>query len=120
MQEKGASIDSQDDEGNTAVHAATNGARVEIVCSMLKHGADLGIRNNRGLTCLHTAAMNKSTQMVTCLVKEGAEVRAAPCVLATAVGKAHLPEPGSVGGRGCRRENISTLRVPTLLARGHL
>ncbi|MEA1854033.1 ankyrin repeat domain-containing protein [Cytobacillus sp. OWB-43] len=43
----GANINALDDEGNTAVMAATQQNQVEIVQVLIAHGADINIRNKR-------------------------------------------------------------------------
>ena len=75
VQEHGAKVTATDLLGNTAVHEASTGAKIDILKQLVAKGADLTIANNAGETCLHVAARHKSTQTVSYLVKEGAPVR---------------------------------------------
>ena len=53
---RGDSRTTTDDEGNTAIHVAVIGGKMEIVKSLLAAKLDVGVRNNKGETALHQAA----------------------------------------------------------------
>lgn len=74
VQEHGAGVTATDLLGNTPVHEASTGAKIDIMKQLVAKGADLSIANHAGETCLHVAARHKSTQTVSYLVKEGAPV----------------------------------------------
>jgi uncharacterized protein len=50
--EKGASVDAQDEDGNTSLIIATNAESVDLVSLLIKHNADIQIRNNRNRSAL--------------------------------------------------------------------
>lgn len=81
VQEHGAAVAATDRLGNTALHQASTGAKIDILKQLVAKGGDLSIENSEGETCLHVAARHKSTQTVSYLVKEGAPVRSSSAVM---------------------------------------
>lgn len=63
-----------DELGNTALHAAAMGAKVDILRQLVDQGADVQARNLAFETPLHVAARSRSTQTLHTLVKKGAPV----------------------------------------------
>jgi ankyrin repeat protein len=84
--------------GDTALHAAAAGYRVEIARELVKQGADVAARNRRGAQPLHYAAdggpgsqnWNPEAQAATisCLIEAGADVNAQNLDGATALHRA--------------------------------
>jgi ankyrin repeat protein len=74
VQDHGAPVSAQDALGNTPLHEASTGAKIDIVKQIVARGADLSIANNAGETCLHIAARLKTSQTASFLAKEGASV----------------------------------------------
>jgi len=55
--EKGADIDAQDNNGDTALHIATRRGYLDVVKVLLEHGANANLRNKFGETPLDIAAL---------------------------------------------------------------
>ncbi|KAL3052324.1 NF-kappa-B inhibitor epsilon [Trematomus bernacchii] len=78
--EKGAGLELQDQEGNTALHVACQHGETECATEMTrdvspsKMAPVLEIQNWRGLTCLHLAALNRQHQIMKLLVKKEADL----------------------------------------------
>ncbi|XP_037606927.1 NF-kappa-B inhibitor epsilon isoform X1 [Sebastes umbrosus] len=78
--EKGASLELQDQEGNTALHVACQHGQTECATEMTRDVSPsklapvLEIQNWRGLACLHLAALNRQHQIMKLLVKKGADL----------------------------------------------
>jgi len=72
--EKGADIDIQDDQGDTALHLAVGHEQVAEL--LLEKGADINRTDRWGMTALHEAARNGHEQVVGLLLKKGADVNA--------------------------------------------
>lgn len=78
--EKGASLQLQDHDGNTALHVACQHGQTQCVSHMThdvspsKLAPVLEIQNWRGLTCLHLAALNRQHQILKLLMKMDAEL----------------------------------------------
>ncbi|KAG7222747.1 hypothetical protein INR49_026357, partial [Caranx melampygus] len=78
--EKGASLELQDQDGNTALHVACQHGQTECVKEMTKDVSQsklepvLETQNWRGLTCLHLAALNRQHQIMKLLMKKGANL----------------------------------------------
>ncbi|KAF3850046.1 hypothetical protein F7725_019765 [Dissostichus mawsoni] len=78
--EKGAGLELQDQEGNTALHVACQHGQTECATEMTrdvspsKMAPVLEIQNWRGLTCLHLAALNRQHQIMKLLVKKEADL----------------------------------------------
>ncbi|XP_047430376.1 NF-kappa-B inhibitor epsilon [Mugil cephalus] len=78
--EKGASLDLQDQDGNTALHVACQHGQTECATEMTRDVSPsklapvLETQNWRGLTCLHLAALNRQHQILMLLIKKGADV----------------------------------------------
>lgn len=63
-----------DEMGNTPLHLAAMGAKVDILRQLVDQGADVQAINNGFETPLHVAARSRSTQTLHALVKKGASV----------------------------------------------
>ncbi|XP_034096041.1 NF-kappa-B inhibitor epsilon [Gymnodraco acuticeps] len=78
--EKGAGLELQDQEGNTALHVACQHGQTECATEMTrdvspsKMAPVLEIQNWRGLTCLHLAALNRQHLIMKLLVKKEADL----------------------------------------------
>lgn len=73
---KGVSIDSQAEDGSTALLIATNLNRDSVVKTLLGLDANPNIASNSGWTPLLSAADEGNTEIVSSLLKKGADVRA--------------------------------------------
>ncbi|MDQ0186564.1 ankyrin repeat domain-containing protein [Cytobacillus sp. FSL W7-1323] len=69
----GANINALDDEGNTAVMAATQQNQVEIVQVLIAHGADINIRNKRLDNVLLYAGAEGLLEIVQLAIQAGAD-----------------------------------------------
>ena len=56
IEEQGAKVDARDDDGETALHAAADKARLDVVKYLVKKGADVSAKDEDGETALHAAA----------------------------------------------------------------
>ena len=56
IEEQGAKVDARDDDGETALHAAAEKARIDFVKYLVKKGADVNAKDDDGETPLHAAA----------------------------------------------------------------
>ncbi|KAL6095805.1 nfkbie [Pungitius sinensis] len=78
--EKGASLELQDQEGNTALHVACQHGQTECAAEMTREVSPsklvpvLETQNWRGLACLHLAALHRQHQIMKLLVKKGADL----------------------------------------------
>lgn len=78
--EKGASLELQDQDGNTALHVACQHGQTECATEMTRDVSSsklvpvLETQNWRGLACLHLAALNKQHQILKLLMKKGANL----------------------------------------------
>ncbi|XP_026174726.1 NF-kappa-B inhibitor epsilon [Mastacembelus armatus] len=78
--EKGASLELQDQDGNTALHVACQHGQRECANEMTrdispsKLAPVLETQNWRGLACLHLAALNRQHEIMKLLVKKGADL----------------------------------------------
>jgi hypothetical protein len=70
----GATVDAQDDYGDTALMKAIARNRTEAARLLLKHGADVNIKNIGGTTALIIAAINKHATIMEDLLAKGADV----------------------------------------------
>lgn len=71
----GVDVNFQDEQyGASALHAAAQGGREEIVKLLLKRGADVNLKSKEGNTPLMAAAYNHHESVVRILVTAGAEV----------------------------------------------
>lgn len=73
-QARGASVMAVDEAGNTPLHVAAMGARVDILRQLVDQGADVQAINDAFETPLHVAARSHSTQTLHAIVKKGASV----------------------------------------------
>ncbi|RVE55713.1 hypothetical protein OJAV_G00228660 [Oryzias javanicus] len=77
---KGASLELQDQDGNTALHVACQHGQKECASEMTRDFSHsslepvLKIQNWRGLACLHLAVLNRKYQLLKLLVKKGADL----------------------------------------------
>ncbi|WP_281202956.1 ankyrin repeat domain-containing protein [Cytobacillus kochii] len=69
----GANINAQDDEGNTAIMAATQQNQMEIVQVLIAHGADINIRNKRLDNVLLYAGAEGLLEIVQLAIQAGAD-----------------------------------------------
>uniref|UniRef100_A0A3P9L3A0 Nuclear factor of kappa light polypeptide gene enhancer in B-cells inhibitor, epsilon n=1 Tax=Oryzias latipes TaxID=8090 RepID=A0A3P9L3A0_ORYLA len=80
LTKKGASLELQDQDGNTALHVACQHGQKECASEMTQDFCPstlepvLKIQNWRGLACLHLAALNRKHQIMNLLVKKGADL----------------------------------------------
>ncbi len=58
------SINSQDNNGNTLLHAAAKCSKAEIVNTLCVMGASVNVKNKKGQTPLHLAVISKSTECI--------------------------------------------------------
>ncbi|XP_029353006.1 NF-kappa-B inhibitor epsilon [Echeneis naucrates] len=78
--EKGASLELQDHDGNTALHVACQHGQTDCAREMTKNISPtklaliLETQNWRGLACLHLAALNRHHQIMKLLMKKGADL----------------------------------------------
>jgi hypothetical protein len=71
----GVDVNFQDEQyGASALHAAAQGGREEIVKILLKRGADVNLKSKEGNTPLMAAAFNHHESVVKTLLAAGAEV----------------------------------------------
>uniref|UniRef100_A0A3P8SNV7 Adenosine 3'-phospho 5'-phosphosulfate transporter 1 n=1 Tax=Amphiprion percula TaxID=161767 RepID=A0A3P8SNV7_AMPPE len=78
--EKGANLELQDQDGNTALHVACQHGQTECATEMTRDISSSRLvpvfetQNWRGLACLHLAALNKQHQIMKLLMKKGANL----------------------------------------------
>ncbi|KAM9704216.1 NF-kappa-B inhibitor epsilon [Menidia menidia] len=78
--DKCASLELQDQDGNTALHVACQLGLTECITEMTRDTSPsklervLETQNWRGLTCLHLAALNRRHLAMTLLMKKGADL----------------------------------------------
>lgn len=70
--ENAAKVDTQDEDGRTALHMAAANAYISIATVLLKAGANTEIKNASGNTALHWACVAGSAPMVDLLLGHGA------------------------------------------------
>lgn len=68
----GLPIDSQDENGYTALYWAVSSNHTDIVDELIRVGADVNIQNHHHWTPLHAAAQNNNTDIVEALLRHGA------------------------------------------------
>lgn len=69
---KGVPVDSQDEQGRTALHMAAANGHVEILKILLSAGANVEAPNSQENTPLHYACLNGQTEAVAVLLSHGA------------------------------------------------
>jgi ankyrin repeat protein len=62
--EYGATIDLQNDIGNTALHQAAKWHRAGALLALLEHGASLDLKNSRGQTVLGVATDDRIIEIL--------------------------------------------------------
>ncbi|XP_068433133.1 NF-kappa-B inhibitor epsilon [Clinocottus analis] len=78
--DKGASLELQDQEGNTALHVSCQHGQTECATEMTREVSPsklapvLETQNWRGLACLHLATLNRQHQIMKLLVKKGGDL----------------------------------------------
>jgi hypothetical protein len=70
----GASIDSKDECGRTALHLAARGGHLEFVKILLKFGASIDSKDQCGRTALHIAAEEGHKHIVIALLEHGPDI----------------------------------------------
>lgn len=70
--EKGAEIDAKDNEGNTSLHYAIKGNKMEVVRALIKAGADVNTTNTKTQTPLDCAIAQSSAKLYDLLRSNGA------------------------------------------------
>lgn len=77
--DRGAQVDSLDDDENTPLHYAAASGSAGSVAALLRSGADIEARQTHGLTAIHWAAHKGHIEVLSILLSYGAsvEVRAA-------------------------------------------
>lgn len=90
--EKGADVNAQNDEGQTALMAAVSFGHEAITRLLLEYGAELNIRATNGETALSAAASRGFDRLVRMLVASGAELD-----FAKGVGKTALAQAAAYG-----------------------
>ncbi len=68
------SLESKDQEGNTALHIAAQSGKIPFVKCLLQHGADVNVRNFAYATPLHLAVGQGMDKVVPLLLEQGAEI----------------------------------------------
>jgi len=71
--EKGAYVNAENEDGNTALHSAARGDSSESVVILCKSGAKLNVKNKNGQTPLHFATQKGNPEMVKTLLSFGAD-----------------------------------------------
>ena len=72
--ERGISIDSQNRQGETALHIAATGNKISLVEELLKAGSNVDATDQFGATALHVAALRGYTQIVQMLLDRGCDL----------------------------------------------
>ncbi len=72
----GLSIDTADNDGETALMEAADEARPEVVRLLIKHGANVNLADEDGDTALMMAADEGRTEVVRILIEAGADLNA--------------------------------------------
>ena len=75
LQKSGASIDTRDDEGNTALGTACRQGDAEAVRKLIQMGASVEAANDAGETPLMAAGAAEQSEIVQVLLKAGANVK---------------------------------------------
>ncbi|RWS25870.1 E3 ubiquitin-protein ligase MIB2-like isoform X1 [Leptotrombidium deliense] len=70
----GVDVNVSDENGNCAIHKATQGEKVEILKLIVSHGANVNAKNKDQNTALHIAVSNLYTECVKILLQSGADV----------------------------------------------
>ncbi len=67
----GAEVDLQDDDGLSALIAASRAGNIEVVKLLLEHNAQVHLANKNGFTALTFASASKSSEIVRLLISHG-------------------------------------------------
>ena len=73
---KGANIDAQNVNGNTALMCAVMNDNRELVELLIENGANINVQNVNGNTALMCAAVNDNIELIELLLKNGANINA--------------------------------------------
>lgn len=68
----GADVETCNSKGNSALHMASMGGHVEVVCGLTAHGQLINLRNRDGLTALMYAVYNDFVDIAVLLLGHGA------------------------------------------------
>ena len=74
--DQGANLETVNEEGDSALHEASESGRVETVRLLLDRGANIRAANRDGDTPLHKASTGGSVEVVRLLLDHGAEILA--------------------------------------------
>ena len=72
--DRGADIQSTDNNNNTPLHIASQHNNVDIIFALIDRGADTYSKNNNGFTPLHTASQHGKVGAVLALLDAGANI----------------------------------------------
>lgn len=73
---RGAEIEARDDEGQTALHVASQFGQVGVFGLLIEQGAEIEARENRGHTALHVASEYGKIEITRSLIERGADIEA--------------------------------------------
>lgn len=97
VDDAGAAVDTQDREGETALHKAAMAGKLSVVSFLLNHGANANAKDNDGWTALHNACSRGYLDIVRLLIDSAnADIdvkggRGGWTALMNAASKGHLP-----------------------------
>ena len=75
LAERGASLEMQDAEGNTALHHATMGSKIRNMLRLIEHGANVSKVNHDQRSAIFLAAENGHTEAARLLLEHGADAK---------------------------------------------
>lgn len=116
----GASLEAVNDEGDTALIAATRYARINapVVRLLLARGANANAKRKDGKTALMQASFNLETEEIQALVEKGAAVDATDqdgdTALLVAIREAYVPPDAPNGWEEARESSILRAIEPLL------
>eukprot|EP00731_Ephydatia_muelleri_P014574 Em0008g294a len=73
---KGISVNTHDEDGQTALHIISENGHTDTVVALLERGADINARDKDGQTALHISSKNGHTDTVVALLERGADINA--------------------------------------------
>jgi ankyrin repeat protein len=68
----GASIDAQDDDGDTALHMAAQAGDIDMVRLLISRHARISVKNDEGVSALDLACAENKSKVIEFLLKSGA------------------------------------------------